>query len=139
MDSQCAALVGPHHHDTARHVQQFSVLVIILSKGPSLKHNARILARNRASRAKQYVVRSSSEHHNFSSLGYKPGALARHPKHVSRIVLWCFTGSKFHVPLAKYRGQYTPQAPPRSSSPASRLWLYFDSATQKYRFPHAQT
>jgi hypothetical protein len=46
---------------------------------PPLKHNARILARNRASRAKQYVVRSSSEHHNFSSLGYKPGALARHP------------------------------------------------------------
>ena len=30
MDSQCAALVGPHHHDTARHVQQFSVLVITL-------------------------------------------------------------------------------------------------------------
>ena len=23
-----------------------------------------------------------------------------------------FAGSKFHVPLAKYRGQYTPQAPP---------------------------
>ena len=30
MDSQCTALVGPHHHDTARHVQQFSVLVIAL-------------------------------------------------------------------------------------------------------------